>query len=923
MGFLILLICCCTMLVLFGSIMGIIAVSRIKKLDDKFRSLGGLVQFHKRMDNLNERLCILEKKLTSPRPVESEQAKEKPVAYSPAKPTSPHTPPPPIPKTHKPPVNAATAAPAELSTEITNRLIDINFEKSDKVTSTHKPSEPTKPQTLEDHWARFEETAGRKWLSWGGILVFFISVALFLKHAFDNNWINPNPTAQIISACCVGLIMLLGGLFYARGKYIPFGQSLVGGGLMILYAALFCAYSPHVYKTPVIASPTTAFALMCVITAIGITIAVILDAQVIAALATIGGFLTPVLVSTGIDSRDILFSYLLLLDLGILAASIFRRWRFMDVTGFVATSLLYVIWFQKFYVPSMKTPAMLWLGAFYTVFLIVPFIYNFVHKQIIEVERFVLSNANAASSFAMSWFILEKNQQHLSWAALSMAVIYTIMALIANKRITEDRLSKLALTVVAMAFAVIFVPLQFTGDIIAILWAVMACVGGFMGMKFLYRPMQVGAFTILVLALARMIIKNLPLGSVADETIFLNSAFLIPLFIAAGGFVFAFIIQFTKDKDDISILGMELVVKLASGLTLVAITGMEIARFIDTSGLANPDYIKNCQWLALFTLAALAFCAAEWRITRFVLRLGSVINIIAGLVIIAKLYYTGDWIATKYAFLNFRLIASGTFIAAVYMLAASLNRKEMRLNFYMIINIALIGLMNTELFLWLEHFNNPYWTMISLNAALALGALAFCFIKNSMPPLSMGLCSALLGGFIAFVVYVNYPQDYQSIPILNGRFISSLMICLEVFLAGYFLRSYRETYKSSPIFFYWLFAASLLLLLSTEPYYWFSNTITDVEKAKWISLLSVTLVWTIYAAAMLILGFIINRRPIRLIALALFAATALKLLFIDMENVQQGYRIASFMVLGLVMLGASYIYNRAEKFLLQSEKKET
>jgi uncharacterized membrane protein len=77
-------------------------------------------------------------------------------------------------------------------------------------------------------------------------------------------------------------------------------------------------------------------------------------------------------------------------------------------------------------------------------------------------------------------------------------------------------------------------------------------------------------------------------------------------------------------------------------------------------------------------------------------------------------------------------------------------------------------------------------------------------------------------------------------------------------------------------------------------------------------------VWGVYATALLAVGFRGRNRPLRLVGLALFGLTALKLVLVDMAEVKQIYRIVSFLVLGLLMIGASYLYHRVEKWLDES-----
>jgi uncharacterized membrane protein len=79
--------------------------------------------------------------------------------------------------------------------------------------------------------------------------------------------------------------------------------------------------------------------------------------------------------------------------------------------------------------------------------------------------------------------------------------------------------------------------------------------------------------------------------------------------------------------------------------------------------------------------------------------------------------------------------------------------------------------------------------------------------------------------------------------------------------------------------------------------------------------MSLSVTWGAYAIAMLAIGFWRKVRSLRLAALGLFGLTALKLVLIDMAKIQEVYRIISFLVLGVLMIGASYLYHRVEKRL--------
>ena len=79
--------------------------------------------------------------------------------------------------------------------------------------------------------------------------------------------------------------------------------------------------------------------------------------------------------------------------------------------------------------------------------------------------------------------------------------------------------------------------------------------------------------------------------------------------------------------------------------------------------------------------------------------------------------------------------------------------------------------------------------------------------------------------------------------------------------------------------------------------------------------MSLSIVCGVCAAIMLAVGFRRNWRPLRLSALGLFGLTALKLVLVDTAKLKGSHRMASFLVLGALMVGASHLYHRVEKWL--------
>lgn len=176
----------------------------------------------------------------------------------------------------------------------------------------------------------------------GGFLL-FLGVAFLLKEAFNRNLISPE--IRVAGGLVIGIGLLIGGLRLNRERYAVTVQSLCGAGIVILYADFFTAHA--FYK--LIPNPYATFALMSLVTAVAFFLAVRLDAQAVAIIGLLGGFLTPILITTGHDNPLGLFGYVALLDIGLLAVALRQRWLHLTLLAGVATVLMQLSWAGKFF----------------------------------------------------------------------------------------------------------------------------------------------------------------------------------------------------------------------------------------------------------------------------------------------------------------------------------------------------------------------------------------------------------------------------------------------------------------------------------------------------------------------------------------------------------------------------------------------
>lgn len=256
---------------------------------------------------------------------------------------------------------------------------------------------PPKPSWLETiDWEQF---MGAKAFAWLGGLALFLGVAFFVKYSFEHDLIPAAVRAAIGFVFGAGLVV--GGLRMARPRHAVTGDSLIAAGVVSLYAVTFACRSIYHFEFFGVV-PT--FLLMTLITATAFVLAVRLQAQVIAILGMLGGFLTPVLINTGVDNPGGLFGYIALLDIGLVAVALHRRWHYLVPLGAAGTVIMMIGWAGKFYVPDKTLTAMIVTLGFSVLFIAATEVARRLGRSAALLGQTALVLPLVA--FAFAWFFL-------------------------------------------------------------------------------------------------------------------------------------------------------------------------------------------------------------------------------------------------------------------------------------------------------------------------------------------------------------------------------------------------------------------------------------------------------------------------------------------------------------------------------------
>ncbi|QFS41347.1 DUF2339 domain-containing protein [Burkholderia cepacia] len=392
---------------------------------------------------------------------------------------------------------------------------------------------PTPPKPREPDFVERAFRAARDWLLGGntvvrvGIVVLFFGVAFLLKYAADNNML---PIEFRLAGTALAAAALLAIGWRVRARRAAYGLVLQGGGVGILYLTIFAAT-----KLYALLPVGAAFPLMVAVCALSAFLAVRQNALPLAFMGTAGGFLAPVLLSTGHGNHIALFSYYALLNAGIFAIAWFKAWRPLNLLGFAFTFTIGSAWGVTAYRPALFASTEPFLILFFLMYVGIALLYAV--KRELALRHYVdgtLVFGTPIVATALQASLVKDMPFGLAWSAVALSAFYVVVtAWLARRR---DRLALLFESTLALAviFATLAVPLAFSGPTTSAAWAIEGAAVVWLGVRE-KRMLRFGFGLLMQLAAAGAFFTSL-LGP-ADATALpvLNSPYIAMLLIALAG----------------------------------------------------------------------------------------------------------------------------------------------------------------------------------------------------------------------------------------------------------------------------------------------------------------------------------------------------------------------------------------------------
>jgi uncharacterized membrane protein len=725
----------------------------------------------------------------------------------------------------------------------------------------------------------FATTIGPRILVATGALAFMVFLGLFAKYAWDNNWVGP--AGRILIGAVTGIALLALGIRLMHREYRPLGQGLAAAGLAGLYTSAFAAHGLY----DLVPREVSAL-LMIAVTVSAVLLALRLDARLLAMLAWTGGYMTPLLLSTGEDRAVALFLFLALLDAGALLIDNRKPWPETAPLAMTGTVLLYGGWYERFFRPERFEVAAAGLVLFTALFAI-----GMARKQ----RSAALGIVIAAAGIGIA-VMAGDTDRPIPLLVLSMAL--AAFALRASVDLGRG-LATIALGAAGLPFLVWWASHYHTESFgIAALWV--------LGMALLFilpafrRAAASGesdspGIELTVLALAG--IASAALCATTDR----------PL--PVGGFLAA------MAALAVLVRGRWREAELLGILTTALSVALWMGRFFGPAR-AGDAYAVALPAAAVFALSLLV----RGLIAR---------QALASVDVVAHLGFAGLTWWFFYAVLDASHpalkgpVAAG--MAAAYlvigMAALRQSPRDQRL-----IQVAL-GLASAFL-------------TLAIPIQLGLHGVTLAWAAEGVLLLALGArfasAQGRAAGYVvlalaaAHVVGANQPLHPGAFrPVLNPVFGTWLAVIAAFGAALLVTRSYRESghpldSMAGPI----AGTIAILLLfgvLNAETRATFAQRQLEAERlgdlaasqaARRISGLAISVLWTVFATGLLAAGLAARSRALFYAAYALFAVTAVKVVLSDLEDFSVPYRMFAFLALGLLLMAGAYLNLRFRQRLM-------
>ncbi|MBI1268782.1 MAG: DUF2339 domain-containing protein [Cryomorphaceae bacterium] len=324
-----------------------------------------------------------------------------------------------------------------------------------------QPQQPRIPKPKSD----IEKFIGENLINKIGILITVLGVVFGAKYSIEHDLVSP--LTRIVLGLLVGL-GLLGFGMKLKAKYESFSAVLVSGAMASLYFVTFAAHM--LYQ---LIPQTVAFAFMVVYTAFTVFAALKYDRKVIALIGLIGAYAVPFLLSDGSGKIVVLFSYMAIINIGILVIAFKKNWKVLYYSAFACTWIIVLGWLIASYNQSHFAIALSFSAIFFLTFYLTFLAYKLLHNEPFKRRDVVMVLLNSFTFYSVGYFVLsyiDETSNLVGLFTLVNAVVHFIVAVAVYKRKLADNNILHLIAGLVLVFITLTIPVQLNGNWVTLIW---------------------------------------------------------------------------------------------------------------------------------------------------------------------------------------------------------------------------------------------------------------------------------------------------------------------------------------------------------------------------------------------------------------------------------------------------------------------
>ncbi len=774
-------------------------------------------------------------------------------------------------------------------------------------------AQTTAPQKSYD-WSQWEMIIGGNWLARIGIIVVALGLIFFMKFSFDNNLISPQ--VRIFLSLLAGVAMAGFGESLFRKKYTEQAQVLYAGSIFTFYTTILLAkYYP--FNTGVVLENNfIALVLMVGTSSYAYVLALRFESQVIAAIGLVGAYLSPFLVGKSTGKMVPLLTYLTIISVTLLPLTARKQWQKLFLTGILLACI---------------EPIALMLSL--------P-----TSPPFIESSWLIVASALLYAAILFTLILFQKNiDQGIEFICLPIiGILLPLLLTTHNLGIINDPfmfsyLSKSLNMGTATLLYYIYLfylfglalyhnPTALYYLVPGAFFIILIGIPGEVKNSYWYLVYGTSSFTLLA-GLFYVVKKDLPKLGVLT-------------------ILHAMAIAFMMNAINISFITSKITSTIAIYyLLFINLTVSGFLFFKNNPGFKRTALIGTAAF-ALIQISVTTAYPHEWAVIS----------------LIFLLYHLSDFLQNyrrQFSFqLNdiFYLLGTPSFYLLFSLPVLKMHNEPMLAPWCLMVAsiYALQGYYLYHVYLKKEPApiaDSRYYQAVLLYLGICLSFITlgiFYLLKHQYITLAWTVECALVfyfaydlkeiklkrfALFLLTIIFIRFLGIDSLIPNTNthfllnvsdmafylnnytpfyeSRFIVGLTTCGLLFYLSY-LQGRHGTRKEFALFSFVCGNILLLALLSTETAAWIMQFNEDAFLAKYRALIY-SILWSVHATLLLILGFRIHLQSIRIMGLILFGIILAKVFAYDIWGFSQGIRIIAFIFLGILLILSSLLYSRNKK----------